>query len=70
MDYLRSSGNHNLSPNSPLFPNYEGKSGERQINRHLKKLPPFEMGGISQDWNLDKLPEFGMTDYYQNEINE
>jgi hypothetical protein len=68
LDYLRSSGNHNLSPNSPLFPNYEGKSGERQINRHLKKLPPFEMGNISQDWNLDKLPEFGMADYCKNEI--
>jgi hypothetical protein len=57
-----------MSPNSPFFPDYEGKSGERQINRHLKKLPPFEVGGISQDWKLDKLPEFGMADYCKNEI--
>jgi integrase len=69
LDYLRSSGKHNMSPNSPLFPNYEGKNGERQMNRHLKKVPPFKMGDILQDWNLDKLPEFGMADYYQNEIN-
>ena len=68
LDYLRSSGNHNLSPNSPLFPNYEGDSGQRQISRHLEKVPPFKMGDFLQGWNLDELSEFGMADHYQNEI--
>jgi hypothetical protein len=68
LGYLKSSGKYNLSPNSPLFPDYAGDNGQRQINRHLKKIPPFKMGDFFEDWDLDALSEFGMADYYKVQI--
>lgn len=66
--YLRSSGKHKPSPISPLFPEYEGDSGQKKLSRHLEKIPPFRIGDFTEKWDLNKLMEFGMADHYQNEI--
>ena len=66
--YLRSSGKHDPSPNSPLFPNYEGDSGQKKLSRHLEKIPPFRIGDFTEKWDLNKLMEYGIADHYQTEI--
>ncbi|MFZ0242692.1 MAG: hypothetical protein WAL90_13690 [Desulfobacterales bacterium] len=66
--YLRSSGKHKLSPNSPLFPNYEGDSGQKKLSRHLEKIPSYRIGDFTEKWDLNKLMEYGIADHFQNEI--
>ena len=68
LDHLRSSGKHKLSPNSPLFPNYEGDSGQKKLSRHLEKIPPFRIGDFTEKWDLNKLMVYGIADHFQNEI--
>ena len=55
LDHLRSSGKHKLSPNSPLFPDYEGDSGQKKLSRHLEKITAFSHWGFYEKWDLNKL---------------
>ena len=68
LDHLRSSGKYKITPDSPLFPNYEGDSGQKKLSRHLEKIPPFRIGDFTGNWDLNKLMEYGIADHYQTEI--
>ena len=68
LDHLRSSGKYKITPDSPLFPNYEGDSGKKKLSRHLEKIPSFRIGDFTEKWDLNKLMEYGIADHYQNEI--
>jgi len=68
LGHLRSSGKYKITPDSPLFPDYKGDSGQKKLSRHLEKIPPFRIGDFTEKWDLNKLMEFGMTDHYQSEI--
>lgn len=68
LSYLKSSGKHKITPDSPLFPDYEGDSGQKKLSRHLEKIPQFRIGDFTEKWDLNKLMEYGITDHYQTEI--
>jgi hypothetical protein len=67
------SDSHNRSPDTtpdlPLFPGYDGQSGERKLSRHIKKLGEGNNGlSCTNEWKLSYLRDVGMVDYYNNLI--
>jgi hypothetical protein len=68
LGHLRSSGKYRIVPDSPLFPNYEGDSGQKKLSRHLEKIPPFRIGDFTEKWDFNKLMEYGIADHYKNII--
>jgi len=69
LHYMSDSRSPETTPDSPLFPDYDGQSGQRQLSRHIDKLGEGNEGlSCSNEWKLSDLREIGMVDYYNNVI--